>query len=90
MTMSSNEIETTVVRFVIDDLGWDGDPATLTGPECVRLPEVLDSQDLLELACFLEDTYEIQIEDSDITNRTFGSVQALGEFVAVKRDHDAA
>ena len=88
--MNSNEIQATVLRFVTDDLGWDGDPATLTGPECVRLPEVLDSQDLLELACFLEDTYEIQIEDSDITNETFGSLESLGDFIVGRTAHDAA
>lgn len=73
-----------IIRFVVEDLDWEGDRGDLTGPGAAELTSILDSSDLLELAGFLEDRYNIDVDDGEIVPANFESVKALSEFVHSK------
>jgi hypothetical protein len=76
------------VTFVIDDLDWEGTPEELRGPGAARLPAVLDSQDLMELAAFVETEFDVEIDDAEINADNFGTLAALTDFVVAKAARD--
>ncbi len=77
-------IESALLAFITDVLGWTGDPAALVGPAGARLTEVLDSQGLIEAAGFAEDEFGIEIDNAEITQENFGSLSRLVELVGEK------
>ena len=48
----------------------------------------LDSEQIVALVLFLEEQFQIQVGDEEITISNFGSVQALVAFVSSKMDRD--
>jgi acyl carrier protein len=75
-----------LAEFIVTGLGWDGDTRALLEQDAVRLPEILDSAQLLELAGYLEDEFGVVVEDEEITAERFRSVHELAEAVVTKQD----
>jgi acyl carrier protein len=46
---------------------------------------IIDSLGVLDVVGFLEETFEIKIEDDELTPDNFGSIHLLGSFVEQKR-----
>lgn len=46
---------------------------------------VIDSVELMQVVTFLEATYGISVEDSEIVPKNFHSLQTMAEFVGRKR-----
>lgn len=69
--------------FIVDDLGW-GDAGQLTDELPLIRSGVLDSLGILTLVEFLESTYHIMIEDSDIIPAHLGSLASIEQFVKSK------
>ena len=74
-----------VCQFIVDRLGFDGDPAELCGDPPRLLPEVLDSEEVLELVSWIEVEYDIEIEDDEINRDNFLTVADLARFIDAKR-----
>lgn len=75
-----------LVEFIVRDLKWDGDPDELLGDQPVQLPDILDSAALMELAAFVEDEFEVVVDDAEIDAITFGTVTGLATLVVAKQD----
>lgn len=74
-----------VADFIVNELAWDGAKTDLLAQEPTELPTILESPDLLELAGFLEEKYEIEVSAEEITAETFASVLSLARFVVAKQ-----
>jgi acyl carrier protein len=81
----SDEAALRIARFIVTDLKYPGPIDDLIGDAPVQLAEAIDSAALLELVTFVEDAFEIQIEDEEIVPEMFGTVDDLVRFVDVKR-----
>jgi acyl carrier protein len=79
-------VSSRIAHFIVDDLQWEGTVDQLLGVSPVELPGVLDSADLLELAGFLEDEFDVVIEDEEIVAENFATLRKLGELVVAKQD----
>lgn len=78
--MSTDEAGTAasqIADFITNELGYQGSVADLVGSQPVRLPEALDSLALLEVAAFVEDTFDVQILDDEIMPENFATVADL-------------
>lgn len=73
-----------LAEFIVNELNWDGTKEELLAGR-VELSSILDSTELLELAGFLEDQFNVVIDDSEIVAETFASVSQLAEFVVSKQ-----
>ncbi len=49
---------------------------------------IIDSTGVLELIMFLEDTYNIKVEDNEVTPENLDSFQALSSFIKLKLNHN--
>jgi len=49
---------------------------------------IIDSTGVLELIMFLEETYDIKVEDSEVTPENLDSFLALQNFIKLKMNHN--
>ncbi len=70
------------IRSFIVDAFLFGDAGRMPADDASLLQhEALDSTDVLELIVFLEETFNIQVEDSDVVRENFDTVAGLANFV---------
>jgi acyl carrier protein len=73
-----------VRRFIIDDLRWGGTADELPDDLPLIKAGVLDSLGILMLVQFLESTYDIVIDDGDVTPTHLGSLASIERYVESK------
>ena len=78
-----------VRRFIIDDLGWGGTADQLPDDLPLIRTGVLDSLGILMLVQFLESTYDIVIDDGDITRVHLGSLASIQRYVEASKSNEA-
>jgi acyl carrier protein len=49
---------------------------------------IIDSTGVLELIMFLEETYNIKVEDNEVTPENLDSLHALSNFIKLKLNHN--
>lgn len=83
---STQDDVATVIEVLVSTLGIDDRASGLDAstPLFGELPE-LDSLGVVELIAALEDRFDIQVDDEDITGDVFETVGSLALFVASRR-----
>ncbi len=77
-------IETSLKELIVERLFLDLDPSEIEDE--TELAEYgVDSFLLLELIVAMEEMFEVQFEQADITTETLKSVQALAELIRSKK-----
>jgi acyl carrier protein len=71
--------------FIVHDLGWNGGPEQVTDDLPLIREGGLDSLGILNLVEFLESSYDIAIDDSEIVPEHFGSITDIEKFVLSKK-----
>jgi acyl carrier protein len=77
-------IESKLCDFIVGDLQWKGRAADLIGDSPVALPHILDSAELLELITYIEDEFEIEINDEEIEPGSFETVADVAKLIEAK------
>ena len=83
------ETEARLCDFVIDRLGFDGDRSELVGRRAKELPDLLDSEEILEMVTWMEDEFDVEIEDEEITRENFLTVALVASYLTQKMSGDA-
>jgi acyl carrier protein len=78
-------VQDDIRRYIIDELGWTGDPAELTDDLDLIDNQVLDSLSVVEFSVLLEQRYGVEVKASELVYEHFHSLGAIAAFVAVKR-----
>lgn len=50
---------------------------------------IVDSTGVLEIICFIEETYNITIEDEEVTHNNFSSIENIAQFLQSKPTGDS-
>jgi acyl carrier protein len=81
------EIERTIKRILVTALGVDADVVTKSDATMPLLGNGigLDSMETLTLVAGVEEAFDIQVEDDDLTVGLFNSIGSLTEYVFRKR-----
>ena len=82
------EIKTEIERYIIDDLLSDS-RESLDPEESLYDSGVLDSLATLRLITFLEERFELQIEDGEVGDEHFKSLSTIQNFVRKKLSDQA-
>ncbi len=78
--------ETEKIReFIIQELMHGDDGAGVEDDESLLERGILDSLGLLNLLAFLEQEYQVVIEDQDIVPENFETINAIAALVARRR-----
>jgi acyl carrier protein len=73
----------TVKNFIIENFLF-GDAGNLKNDTDLFMESIVDSTGILELIAFLETTYEIKINDEEIIQENFSSINAINNFLQTK------
>lgn len=80
-TYTQSETRTALRRFIADDLLMGQAPPF--ADDALLLEEgIIDSLALLEIVSFIEETYDLVVDDADVTLDAFGSIESLAAYVA--------
>ncbi len=77
-------IESDIRKFIEENFLFQMGTAELSASDSLLEAGVVDSTGVLELVGFLENTYRIQVEDSEIVPKNLDSIKSITEFVAGK------
>jgi acyl carrier protein len=72
----------TIARFLVDEVGVR---SPLEHDEDLLASDQLDSQGMMELVAFVEESFAIEVGDEDLFPENFKSVDAIAGFVARKQ-----
>ena len=72
-----------VKEFIIENFLF-GDGKELTEETNFFDKGIIDSTGVLELICFMEETYDITIEDEDVTQKNFSTINNVSHYLQNK------
>ncbi|TSK04978.1 MAG: acyl carrier protein [Geobacter sp.] len=76
-------------NFVVDNFLF-GDEAGLTDDSSFIKEGIVDSTGILQLVTYLQERYQIAVDDEELTPENLDSVRRVAAFVEVKRVRAAA
>lgn len=71
--------------FIVDNLGWRGDRHELTSDYPLIEGDVLDSMGIFELVGYLEERFNIMIEDLDVVPENFATIASVESLIRSKQ-----
>lgn len=72
----------TIAQFLVDEVGVR---SPLEHDEDLLATDQLDSQGMMELVAFIEESFAIEVGDADLTPENFKSVDAIASYVTSKQ-----
>lgn len=78
-------IEERIRNFIIEDLGWRGDPARLTDDYALIENDVIDSLGIFQTVTYLEEVESVEVADEDLVPENFASIRSIAALVTSKK-----
>jgi acyl carrier protein len=78
-------VEDRIRSFVVDELGFEDEPARLTADYPLLEKGVVDSAGIFQLVSFIETEYGVEIEDQELVPEHFGTLAGIARLVEAKR-----
>ncbi len=79
------EIQTEVREFIIDSFMMGKNPEELTDDGSLLDLGIIDSTGVLELVGFIEEKYEVSVEDEDLVPENMDSIDNLVKYIEGKK-----
>lgn len=83
-----NNIEE-IKEFIVDNFLF-GDSQKLENDTALFEKGIIDSTGVLELVSFIEENYNVTINDDDLIQDNFSSLVAINQFLKSKQNNSAA
>ncbi len=80
-------IEQTISNFVIENFIFEENPNQLDNNQSFLESGIIDSTGMLELVSFIEEKYDIKIEDEELIPDNLDSVNNVSQFINKKIDN---
>jgi acyl carrier protein len=77
-------IQLTLRRFIVDNFLMGSDGAALANADSFMEKHVVDSTGFLELVGFLEETYQLTVDDAEMVPENLDSLDSLAAYVQRK------
>jgi len=81
-------VKTQVRRFITENF-YLPDPTALPDDGSLLDQGIIDSTGVLEIIGFLETTFQVSVDDSEMTPENLDSIEKLATFIAKKRQAEA-
>ena len=83
-----SSIETDLRQYILDKLLFGRTEVKLSGDASFLESGIIDSTGVLELVAFLEEKFQVKVEDEDLIPANLDSINAIVRYV--ERKHAAA
>jgi len=77
------DVKTKVREFIASEIMYDESPASLTD-DTKLLGGIMDSLGLMQLVSYIEEQFEVQIDDSEVTVDNFQTINDIDRLVSSK------
>jgi acyl carrier protein len=71
-------------RYIVDNIAWNGDPNQLSANTHLLDGGVLDSVAIVGMVSFLEDAYDVEISEDDISLVNFETMTSIARMIDQK------
>jgi len=78
-------MKTLIRRYILDSFLFTDDESALVNDASFLEEGIVDSTGVLELVMFVEETFNIAVEDEEILPANFDSVNQLAQYVRSKK-----
>jgi acyl carrier protein len=78
------EIEEQVRGYILENFLYTDDPSELSDDQSLFDSGVVDSTGVLELVSFIEDSYGVQVDDTELIPDNFDSVEKISAYIKRK------
>ena len=82
--MDANEIPKQIHEYIVENFLFGDDAALESDDQSFLETGLIDSTGILELIQFLEETFEIEIEDEEMIPENLDSIARVARFVGSK------
>jgi acyl carrier protein len=82
---SRTEIERALRSFIAEELFYGADQGALANDQPLQETGVIDSMGMLRLVTFLEETFGIEVLDSEVVPEHLGTLGGIISFIERKR-----
>ncbi|QDV20159.1 acyl carrier protein [Gimesia panareensis] len=79
-----NSIQSEIRNFVADNFLFGEDPESLQNDDSFLETGIIDSTGVLELVAFIEDQYDVQVDDDELVPENLDSINRLIDFIESK------
>ena len=86
MTVTDQTIAQRLRSFIQENFLYMRPDLQFADDDSLLAKGVIDSLGVMEIVGFLEESFEMTVEQDDVTEQNFGSVAAIARYVATKRD----
>lgn len=80
-----NQLVDDLRRFIIEEIGWKGSAEALTAEYPLIDNKVIDSIAAFQIVSFVEDEYDVLIDDSELVAANFKDLHAIARLVESKK-----
>jgi acyl carrier protein len=84
--MNKTEIHSKVREFIKNNFLEDMDPSEFT--DDTSFEQIVDSAQAMDIILFVEETFDITVENEDVLPENFDTVNCVVDFVAEKLKED--
>lgn len=85
MTQQINDVADAIARYVVSTCAPQHSIETLPREDSLVELGIMDSYAVIELVGFIEQTWNIRIEDDELTKEKMGSVHKMARLIISKR-----
>lgn len=85
MEATNADVKTNIRTFIVDSFLFGNDDPSLTDDASFLETGIIDSTGILELVSFVEQTYDIAIDDTEMLPVNLDSLERISAFVNRKR-----
>lgn len=79
-----NDIQSSITQFIVNNFLF-GDAGNLGPQTSLQQEGIIDSQGILELVFFLEDTLNIKVADEELTPENLDTIEKISTYVLRKQ-----
>lgn len=79
-----NQIQSEIRNFVAENFLFGEDPESLQNDDSFLETGIIDSTGVLELVAFIEDHYDVEVDDDELVPENLDSINRLIDFIDAK------
>ncbi|KAA0134276.1 acyl carrier protein [Gimesia chilikensis] len=79
-----NPIQSEIRNFVAENFLFGEDPESLQNDDSFLETGIIDSTGVLELVAFIEDQYDVEVDDDELVPENLDSINRLIDFIESK------
>ena len=79
------EIQEQIRQYILENFMYSDDASALTNDRSLIDSGIMDSTGVLELVGFIEETFEVQVDDTELVPENFDSVDKITGYIKRKQ-----